>query len=66
VERAPLCASIESGEARGHHGEGVWTTRAIALSMERKKTDGSAEDFEAWKILRGAQEETHQAEFALK
>jgi len=34
--------------------------------MERKKTDNGADDFEAWKLDRGAQEETHQAEFALK
>jgi len=34
--------------------------------MERKKYETSAEDFEAWKIVRGAYEETHQAEFALK
>jgi len=34
--------------------------------MKRQKSETRAEDFEAWKLGRGAQEETHQAEFALK
>jgi hypothetical protein len=34
--------------------------------MERKKQETTEEDFEAWKLVRGALEETHQAEFASK
>ena len=34
--------------------------------MERTKTDRRDEDFEEWKLVRGACEESLQAEFALK
>ena len=34
--------------------------------MERKKETQMWEDFEDWKLVRGAYEETHQIEFALK
>lgn len=34
--------------------------------MERKKEVKTSDDFDVWKIVRGASEETHQAEFALK
>jgi hypothetical protein len=33
---------------------------------ERKKFEDPTEDFESWKVFRWEQEETHQAEFALK
>ena len=36
------------------------------MSTKPRKKDGAPEDFEAWKLVRGAMEETHQAEFALK
>jgi hypothetical protein len=34
--------------------------------MERKKDIEVWDDFEDWKLVRGADEETHQIEFALK
>jgi hypothetical protein len=34
--------------------------------MERKKETPTEDDFEDWKLVRGANEETHQIEFALK
>jgi hypothetical protein len=34
--------------------------------MREKQEETSDEDFDLWKIDRNAQEETHQAEFALK
>ncbi len=34
--------------------------------MNWKKEDKGMDDFETWKLVRGAQEETHQVEFALK
>ncbi len=34
--------------------------------MERKKEPEIWDDFESQKLVRGASEETHQAEFALK
>jgi len=34
--------------------------------MEQRKYEEPAEDFDLWKLGRGANEETHQAEFAAK
>jgi hypothetical protein len=41
---------------------------AVAMEsvMRENEEEASGEDFDLWKIDRKAQEETHQAEFALK
>jgi hypothetical protein len=38
----------------------------IVSSMREDQEEASEEEFDLWKLDRNAQEETHQAEFALK
>ena len=39
---------------------------AVEGSMRENQEEPRGEDFDLWKLDRDAQEETHQAEFALK
>jgi hypothetical protein len=39
---------------------------AIIDSMRESQEEARVDDFDLWKLDRGAEEETHQAEFALK